>query len=88
MPVIEAMSTATPVIGTNVGGLKETIEHEVTGVLVEPNDDLTLANSLVKLLTDDKKRERMGYEARKRMIAKYSWECISNTLNDFYDELF
>jgi glycosyltransferase involved in cell wall biosynthesis len=44
---IESMATGTPVIGRRAGGLTETVEHHVTGFLV---DDLTEAELAVRRL--------------------------------------
>ncbi len=42
---LEAMFSRTPIVASNVGGLKELIKHEETGILVEPNSvrELTMA---------------------------------------------
>ncbi len=46
----EAMVLGTPVVATDVGGLRELVEHEVTGLVCRPNDAEDLAASLRRLL--------------------------------------
>jgi len=69
---IESMATGTPVIGRRAGGLTETIEHGVTGFLVDDLDEAALAVSRVGSLARDhiveSTRERFAVE---RMIDAY-----------------
>ncbi|MBK9141857.1 MAG: glycosyltransferase family 4 protein [Candidatus Melainabacteria bacterium] len=47
-----ALSTATPLIATNLGGMSELIHHEVNGLLFELNDDADLASQLQRIQKD------------------------------------
>ncbi len=50
MVAVEAMAVGTPVVASRVGGLQETVVHEVSGLLVEPGDPVALAAALERLL--------------------------------------
>jgi glycosyltransferase involved in cell wall biosynthesis len=69
---IESMATGTPVIGRRAGGLTETVDHGVTGFLVDDVDEAVLAVSRVPGLARDRvasiTRERFSAE---RMIDAY-----------------
>ena len=55
--LIEALSCGKPVIGSNVGGIKEIITEDV-GLLIDPNDPTDLANAIDRVLSDDELMER------------------------------
>ncbi|AVG43749.1 glycosyltransferase family 1 protein [Achromobacter insolitus] len=64
---IEAAAMGLPVVGTNVGGVPETMQAGVTGLLVPPADPQALAGALEGLLADPALRRRMG-EAGRELI--------------------
>ncbi|MGY6269012.1 glycosyltransferase [Achromobacter denitrificans] len=61
---IEAAAMGLPVIGTDVGGVPETMQADVTGLLVPPKDPAALAAALERLLADPALRRRMGDAGR------------------------
>ncbi len=63
---LEAMSTGTPVIGTNVGGIPEWLIHGVNGYLVEPKNSDQLAEAIIKLFKDPDLLKKMRLNARKQ----------------------
>ena len=65
--LIEALACGKPVIGSNVGGIKEIITDDV-GLLVEPTDSKGLANSIDLILSDKKLREKFQSNARDRAM--------------------
>ena len=64
---LEAMKYGKPVINTNLGtGVNYVSIHNETGLTVEPKNSEELALAINKLLSDDKLRETMGKNAKKR----------------------
>jgi glycosyltransferase involved in cell wall biosynthesis len=61
---IEAAAMGVPVIGTDVGGVPETMLAGETGLLVPPRDPAALAAALETLLADPALRRRMGDAGR------------------------
>ena len=61
---VEAMATGRPVVATRVGGLAETVEDEVTGLLVPPRDDAALAAAFIRLAEDPALAEHLGHQGR------------------------
>jgi glycosyltransferase involved in cell wall biosynthesis len=59
---IEAMGCGTPVIGVKEGGVRETIIHDKTGLLVERDESL-FAQAILKLLQNDRKRSEMSQKS-------------------------
>ncbi len=69
--VLEAMACGKPVVGTNVGGMLDTIAHGKTGFRAEPANPEEIAEYTL-LLSDDKLRRKMGKNAR-RSAEKFDW---------------
>ncbi|MDO5849967.1 MAG: glycosyltransferase family 4 protein [Methanobacteriaceae archaeon] len=63
--LLEALACGKPVIGTNIGGIKEIIREDV-GLLVNPNDKEDLANAIDKILTNNDLRDKFKSNARNR----------------------
>lgn len=85
--LLEAMACGLPCIGTNVGGTKEVIEEMKTGLLVEAGNSEQLAEGIKLLLTDDKLRRKLGDNARRKIIEKYSWEKVTDQIENLYREV-
>ncbi len=68
---IEAMAASRPIIATRVGGVPTYIQHEQTGLLVEPENVEQLSAALVRLATDEPLRKRLGAAGRARVDAKH-----------------
>jgi glycosyltransferase involved in cell wall biosynthesis len=64
--LLEAMASGVACIGTDSGGTPEIIEHEVSGLLVKPEDEKSLAAAILRLLEDPDLRRRLGAGARRK----------------------
>ena len=58
--VVEAFCRARPVVGTDAGGIPDLVEHEVSGLLVPPDDACALAAALELVLSDRELATRLG----------------------------
>ena len=63
----EAGLAGVATIVTNVGGLPEMVEHEVSGLIVPPNDAPALQAAITELLKDDTKRQMLAQTHEARM---------------------
>jgi glycosyltransferase involved in cell wall biosynthesis len=60
LAVVEAMVAGSAVVASRVGGMAETVDDEVTGLLVPPNDVDALAAAMSRLLESETLRGRLG----------------------------
>jgi len=85
--LLEAMEAGTPVIGTNIGGIPEIIEHELNGLLVSFGDVEQLKESMIRILTDDGFREKIICEGFRTINAKFSTNLYKNKMEKLYDSI-
>ncbi len=71
---IEAMMRSKPVVAFDVGGVKDWLENDKTGVLVTPRDTQGFADALIRLLKDPEVRKQMGKNGRDRAMEAFSPE--------------
>lgn len=70
-----AMSNATPVLASDMGGNPEYLP--LGSVLVPPDDPEHLAGSMIRLLQEESLRKRLGDEGRSRAQKFFSWDAIA-----------
>jgi glycosyltransferase involved in cell wall biosynthesis len=68
---VESMAVGTPVVASSVGGLREIVTHEETGLLVPPDDEQALAAALTRMSDDAELRARLGRAASQRAQALF-----------------
>ena len=83
---VEAMACGTPIVASEVGGLRFTIENEVSGLLVPHSDPVALGAAMRRVLTDNALRSRMQVGARQAAV-RYSWQTITSAMQRLYGEL-
>ena len=74
LATMEAMACGLPVIATKVGYVKEYIIDKENGLFFPKNNDLVLSLKLEQLLKNKKLREKLGNNARKTALEKFSWD--------------
>jgi len=84
--LLEAQALGVPVIGTDIGGIPDVIEHEKTGLLVPPSDAKAIAAAIVRILTEPGLGDRLAAGARER-LAKFDWDKIAESYAALYEEL-
>ncbi|MEG4579723.1 glycosyltransferase family 1 protein [Microcoleus sp. MON1_C5] len=84
---IEAMACGTPVIASDVGGLKYTVVPQETGLLAPPKNEAAFAEALDRLLADSVWRQQLGHTGRKRVETYFSWNGIGSQLGQLYTQL-
>jgi glycosyltransferase involved in cell wall biosynthesis len=70
LSLVEGALCGCALVGARSGGIDEIVEHEKTGLLFEPGDDVGLAAALDRLLRDAPLARRLGEEARGRALGR------------------
>jgi glycosyltransferase involved in cell wall biosynthesis len=83
---LEAMACATPVVGSNVGGIKHTVVDGKTGFLVPPHDPDSVGECLAALLNNSEQCRQFGEEALRRVRQGFTWKKVAEALNGIYQE--
>lgn len=74
LKVFEYLACGKPVVtSSNI----KAIEHSQAGIIVEPENSLELADSLVYLLGNKSLRTRMGRNGRELVVREFSWEAVT-----------
>jgi glycosyltransferase involved in cell wall biosynthesis len=84
MSWLEAMAMEKAMVTSNIGWARELMIHNETGLMIHPDDHFSLANSISEILNDHEKATRLGANARKRIVAKFSSEVIVKKNIEFY----
>ncbi len=80
---LEAQAAGCAVIGTRVGGIPDSIEHEKTGLLVEPGSVADATIALGRLLGDKNLRNKLVTHAAAH-VQKYGWQEIAKRYAELY----
>jgi len=70
--VIEAMAAGIPVIGSDIGGIKEIIKNELTGYLILPKSPIEIAMKMIYLYRHTNISKKMGSAGRKLVKEKFN----------------
>jgi len=85
--VVEAGAAGTPVVASRVGGIPDLIDHDKTGILVEPRDAAAVAQAVSALIADPEKRRALGAQAREKMFPAYSLQNMVQRIEALYEEM-
>ncbi len=83
---LEAMAAGAPIITTALGGLAEIIDHEKTGVKVDPNPE-SIAWGIVKLLNDRPNAQQLAKEAYRKVVSDFGWQTIAQRTREVYTKV-
>jgi glycogen(starch) synthase len=82
---LEAMALGKPVLGSAVGGIRELIEPEVTGILFEPENIEDFCRQASRLLADADLRRTLGGEARRKTAEERDWRVLAQRYRGVYE---
>src|SRR5882762_7591463 len=84
---LEAMACETPVVATRVGGIKEVVVDEETGLLVPPSDPAKLGRAITRILEDPTTAAKMGKAGRRHVLKLFTWDRIAAKTLELYRSL-
>lgn len=89
IPVVlmEAMLSGIPVISTRLSGIPELVEDNITGLLIQPDDDQALAEAIRKIAHDNIPREQMIESAIAKVKDEFSLASNTEKLNGLFKNM-
>lgn len=84
---LEGMLANVPVVVSDVGGLGEIVEHGVDGMKFYTGNSNSLADSILEILLNTEKAEKMKSKAMKKVFLIYNWDIISSQTLVIYKEI-
>lgn len=87
LSIIEAMREGLPIIASNVGGIKELIDHRGNGLLVQKGDEAGLVEALNAMMASDIFRKQLGKAARQKFIAQFVFADMYQRTESFYKNI-
>jgi len=85
--VIEAMAYAVPAIVTDVGGMPELVEDQVSGFVIPPKDPKAIARAIESMARDQARTKAMGAAARERIGQVFTAERTVDETRAMYNSL-
>lgn len=85
--VIEASLSGVPVVVSRVGGLPEVVVEGLTGFIVTPNDPVSAAQAIEKLIVNRDLRISMGRAGRLHVLENYNWSVCVRRIMSIYNEM-
>jgi N-acetyl-alpha-D-glucosaminyl L-malate synthase BshA len=84
LSALEAMACGTPVVSTDAGGVKEVVEHGLSGLLSPVDDMKAFAANIALLLNDRGAAQRMGHAAREQALERFRREKVVVLYEELY----
>lgn len=81
---LEAMAFGKPVLGSSVGGIRELVEPDTTGLLFQPGNVEDFCSKATRLLLDSALRTKLGACARQTMLAERNWKTLTKRYEQVY----
>ena len=81
---LEAAASGTPLVVGDTGGLREFVEHGITGLRFTPGDATGLADAVTALLSDEVLARRLERDARHVLAKDYTWGGVAQRTVDVY----
>jgi glycosyltransferase involved in cell wall biosynthesis len=87
LTLIESMACGTPMVSFRVGGVPDTVRHEVTGYAAAPEDALDLRAGIMKLLENEPLRLKMSENCRAVAVREHSLEQQARRYAELYAQI-
>src|SRR5262249_33607454 len=85
--ILEAMACAVPVVATKVGGIPEMVEDGESGVLVRPDDPVSMARAIEGLIARPGYRDAIARSGARRVGERFDARRLAGTMIDLYERL-
>jgi glycosyltransferase involved in cell wall biosynthesis len=82
--LLEALAAGRAVVASRVAGIPDLVEHDVTGLLVPPNDPGALCAALERLQREPATRSRLARAARATALRRLMWDVAARRFEESY----
>ena len=87
MVILEAQAAGVPVIASNVGGIPDLVEDEISGLMIDPNRAESISGAVERLLQDSTLCERLAGVAYLRALERFHPIIIATRHLEIYQEM-
>jgi glycosyltransferase involved in cell wall biosynthesis len=87
LSLVLAMGASLPVIASRVAGIPEVVQHDVTGVLVDPGNVSQLADAIARLVPNASLRASLGQAARDFVTPRFGVDGYIASMTALYERL-
>lgn len=87
LTIAEAMAAGVPVVGAKVGGIPEMVEHEKTGLLIDPYDTKNIYEAVSRILSEESLARSMGRSAREVARKRFAASVVADKTLRVYREV-
>jgi glycosyltransferase involved in cell wall biosynthesis len=84
--LLEAQASGKPVVAFDIGGVNEAVRNNETGLLVKRGNTDELVAALLRFLSDETLREKMGANGRKFVRENFTWDICAQKMLKVYRE--
>ncbi len=85
--LFEYMAMGNGIVASRLGQIAEALRHGENAWLVEPGNRTDLVEGILRLTEDQALRERLGAQARRDVVARYTWRRNAERVIDLYSKL-
>jgi glycosyltransferase involved in cell wall biosynthesis len=86
--LLESLACGTPVIASNLPGVRSVVSDGMDGYLVRPGDPEDLRAKIAALLhLPEEQQRQMGASGRRKVLDNYDWDKVVERLEEMYDEV-
>lgn len=82
--IVEAMASGTPVVISDIPGVREVIADKEHGYLAEPANPIDLAKKINKILENPDLQKKFGRAGRKKVEESFDWNKVIKNIEDVY----
>jgi len=84
--LLESMACKTPIIASDIPGIREVLEHNKTGILIPPNNIRLFVDEIVEIIQNNQKRELLSNNGFIEVL-NYNWENIGSQYLNLYQSI-
>jgi glycosyltransferase involved in cell wall biosynthesis len=87
MALLEALAMSKPCVASRTGGIEDIIKDGENGILTDVGDSKAIAEAVIKLMSDEKLRDRMGQSGRATVLARFTLDRMAADIIKMYKDI-